>query len=135
MSFGIVQYRFALFHLKMKILILEDDKALLSALVLFLKRGGHLTFAVETAKSACQLLEQEAFDLVITDRQLPDDNGELKTLHFSKQLNPSTPVIIMSGEYSDDIVAGVMVAGANHFLPKPFQLHEFLNLVARFKKA
>ncbi len=118
----------------MKILILEDDKALLGVLVLFLKRACHEVDAVETAESACRLIEEQEFHLVITDRQLPDDDGELKTLRLSKSLDDSIPVIVMSGHYDDPMVADAMAAGANHFLPKPFSISELLNLVAGYKK-
>lgn len=131
---GIAQYRFALFHIKMKILILEDDKPLLNLLVLILTRSGHVVDFAETATVAGELLRQKNFDLVISDRQLSDDNGELKTLLLSKVLHPTTPVIVMSGEYDDEIVADVMSKGASQFLPKPFRLPELLNLIARFTK-
>ncbi len=118
----------------MKIVILEDEGALLSLLVRVLTRSGHKVDAAETSKLACQLIQEQAYDLVITDRQLPDDDGELKTLRLSKNLDDSIPVIVMSGEYDDQIVADAMAAGANHFLRKPFTIMELLNLVAGFKK-
>ena len=113
----------------MRILIVEDEKALCDAIA----RGfRHLDYSVDccyNGQSAMDVLSFERFDLVVLDLNLPDADGMtvLKTLRAT---DDETKVLILSarGEVADK-VAG-LDAGANDYLTKPFHLDE---LAARIR--
>ena len=113
----------------MRILIVEDEKALCDAIARGLR---HLDYSVDccyNGQSALDVLSFERFDLVILDLNLPDADGMtvLKTLRAT---DDETKVLILSarGEVADK-VAG-LDAGANDYLTKPFHLDE---LAARIR--
>ena len=113
----------------MRILIVEDEKALCDAIARGLR---HLDYSVDccyNGQSALDVLSFERFDLVILDLNLPDADGMtvLKTL---RETDSETKVLILSarGEVADK-VAG-LDAGANDYLTKPFHLDE---LAARIR--
>ena len=113
----------------MRILIVEDEKALCDAIA----RGfRHLDYSVDccyNGQSALDALSFERFDLVVLDLNLPDADGMtvLKTL---RETDSETKVLILSarGEVADK-VAG-LDAGSNDYLTKPFHLDE---LAARIR--
>ena len=113
----------------MRILIVEDEKALCDAIARGLR---HLDYSVDccyNGQSALDVLSFERFDLVILDLNLPDADGMtvLKTLRAT---DDETKVLILSarGEVADK-VAG-LDAGSNDYLTKPFHLDE---LAARIR--
>ena len=113
----------------MRILIVEDEKALCDAIARGLR---HLDYSVDccyNGQSALDVLSFERFDLVILDLNLPDADGMtvLKTL---RETDSETKVLILSarGEVADK-VAG-LDAGSNDYLTKPFHLDE---LAARIR--
>ena len=113
----------------MRILIVEDEKALCDAIARSLR---HLDYNVDccyNGQSAVDVLSFERFDLVVLDLNLPDADGMtvLKTLRAT---DAETKVLILSarGEVADK-VAG-LDAGANDYLTKPFHLEE---LAARMR--
>lgn len=109
----------------MKALIIEDDPAALS-LTRDLLEG--IQFDVATAASGAEGREKIESDppaLLILDLSLPDDFG-LDICRDVKKSNPSILIFILTAlGNSRDIVAG-LEAGADDYLPKPFNQREFL---------
>lgn len=109
------------------ILIIEDDPAVATIIRdLLLKE----MFEVKTASTGGEgvgLLQQEAFDLIILDLNLPDGDG----LKICRQLKASPeqrliPIFMLTSRGSaEDIVKG-LEAGAEDYLPKPFNESEFV---------
>ncbi len=95
---------------------------------------GFICWRAENALNGLYLLTQENPDLVLSDRELPDDTGELKVLRASKVARPERPVIVMSGRYSNEIVQTVLEAGADEFLPKPFVINQLYDLLQEHLK-
>jgi two-component system, OmpR family, response regulator len=109
----------------MKILVIEDDKALADHLAASLAGAG---YAVKTSHDGVQglnLAKQNTFDALIVDRMLPGMEGleVIKALRVSGQ---TMPVIILSalGEV-DDRVKGLR-SGGDDYLVKPFAFDELL---------
>lgn len=103
-----------------KILIIEDDMSLSNGISLAL-RDGTLSFVqVRELRAARERVEEELFDLIILDLNLPDGNG----LDFLKELRRSSavPVIILTAnDMETDVVAGLEL-GADDYITKPFSL-------------
>ena len=113
----------------MRILIVEDEKALCDAIARGLRHLDYNVDCCHNGQSAMDILSFERFDLVVLDLNLPDADGMtvLKTLRAT---DAETKVLILSarGEVADK-VAG-LDAGANDYLTKPFHLEE---LAARIR--
>ena len=105
------------------ILLVEDDQALSALLGLELRSRN---FNVETAKTgleAVRKLEEEVYDLVISDLKLGDVDG-IKVLEASKKNQPDTEVIVVTGHGSIGAAVAAMKAGAFDFLSKPVEPEE-----------
>lgn len=104
-----------------KILIVEDDLALANGLNLTLKETENTI--VNNIKDAKNILENNKFNLIILDINLPDGNGIDFLKQFRKKDN--TPVIILTAnDIEIDIVTG-LENGANDYITKPFSLAIF----------
>lgn len=113
----------------MKILIVEDEAEMLSALKRgFIKKG----YAVDTAcdgMSASILAETNEYDVIVLDLNLPKKDG-LEVLEEIHRRNENQKVIILSARSSvSDKVLG-LDTGASDYLSKPF---DFLELEARIR--
>jgi CheY-like chemotaxis protein len=79
------------------------------------------------------LWRQRGADLVMLDLQLPDMNAIIDTVAQFRGAAPELPIIAMaSGDRSGlDVLADAYLLGVKAVLPKPFHLHQVLDLVAR----
>ena len=111
-----------------KILLVEDDRAIVSNLTEFLSNEGFTVKSVSGQTDALRILDSESFDLVLLDVSLSDGNGF--TVCRAVKSDCNTPVIFLTAsgdEYST--VAGFDL-GADDYVPKPFRPRE---LVSRIK--
>ena len=113
----------------MRILIVEDERALCDAIARSLRNLAYSVDYCHDGQEALDLLDIEAFDLVVLDLNLPRIDG-MTVLRELRKTDCETKVLILSarGEVSDK-VAG-LDAGANDYLTKPFHLDE---LAARIR--
>ncbi len=108
---------------KQRILLVEDDLHVRSCFETLLEFDGHEVRSVDGGDAALAMLEQEKFDLVITDYWMPRMRGdELATL--IKQRWPSLPIILASGSSSDFGAFSGSEPGVDCLLNKPFTLTE-----------
>lgn len=109
------------------ILLVDDDPLLCSTVAAALKTEGHDVMQAGDGAKALHHFNQRRPDLVITDIFMPERDG-LETIIAVRKLQPSVPVIAMSGQAQDSALY-LHVAhklGAQHILPKPFTLDELL---------
>ncbi|MEO9869828.1 sigma-54-dependent transcriptional regulator [Ekhidna sp.] len=113
-----------------KILVVDDDPSFNKMLITFLIRNSFETTAAHSSQSALRALDNNSFDLVLTDYKLPDFNG-LELIEKIKKKEPNLPVILMT-TYSDVRTAVKSIQlGAYEFLTKPVNPDELLLLVQR----
>ncbi|GJM35706.1 MAG: DNA-binding response regulator [Saprospiraceae bacterium] len=113
----------------MKILIVEDERALLENMLSYLGGGDIVCEAASNFAEAEDKLTSYSYDIVVLDIMLPDGNG-LDLLRLLKQCQPEAGVLIISAKNAlDDRVMGLEL-GADDYLTKPFHLPE---LNARLK--
>lgn len=103
-----------------KIMIVEDDKALLNGIALALKCADMEVVPCHNIKSAQTRLAGVNFDLVILDVNLPDGNG-LDLLCEVKRTNITPVIMLTANDMETDIVAGLEM-GADDYITKPFSL-------------
>ena len=107
----------------MKVLIVEDDKALGLFLQKGLKLEGNDTTWVEDGELALQHLRQNRPDLMVLDLGLPLRDG-MEVLQELKSLSPGTAVLVLTGRSSVEERVRCLNLGADDCLLKPFSFHE-----------
>ena len=106
-----------------KILVVEDEKAISDLIVFNLKRNGYQCTALYDGKSAADLLEDNTFDLILLDIMLPEING-YELMEYIRPMG--IPVIFITAKASlDDRIKG-LTSGAEDYLVKPFEIAELL---------
>jgi DNA-binding response OmpR family regulator len=113
----------------MKLLIIDDEKQILSFLKINLESLGFVVDIAENGESGLSLAQINAYDLIILDLSLPDISGEdiCKNLRNEGQ---NTKILILSANSQTTNKVYLLNTGADDYLTKPFSLEE---LVARIK--
>lgn len=112
------------------ILIVDDDVSVTDALSLILHGAGFLVVKAYNFAQAVAILNNNRFDLVITDFCLPDATG-IDVITRVKTETPETEVILMTGHGSLDITIEAIKRGAYYYLEKPCTLDRLRTLVDR----
>ena len=113
----------------MKLLIVEDERELLTDLIGLFHLEGFLCEGAVNVLEAKEKIFMHDYDVMILDLGLPDGNG-LDILTYLKQINKKTGVLILSAKNAlDDKIKGLEI-GADDYLTKPF---DFSELNARIK--
>jgi DNA-binding response OmpR family regulator len=113
----------------MKLLVVEDDRALARALPAGLTANGFAVDLATTAADAIDLMRLNLYDLLVLDLGLPDMDG-LDLLRSMRAAEHELPVLVLTarGTVADKVTG--LDAGADDYLQKPFALPE---LVARIR--
>jgi DNA-binding response OmpR family regulator len=111
------------------ILIVEDDPTFL---LLLKYRIENLQYDVQTAQdgqTAYELIQNNHFDLVITDLMMPIFSG-MDILDKTKNiLEKNIPFIVISSAGQDEMVEKALNIGASDFLSKPFGIQSLLDKI------
>jgi len=112
-----------------RLLIIDDNKEILSALTDFLTRKSYEVFSATDGLEGLKLLETEhhGFDLVITDLVMPNISG-VALISIIKKKYPDTPVIAITG-WGEHPEALATEAQADKVLEKPFELSQLDKLI------
>ncbi len=113
-----------------KVLVIDDDMAVLDALKLVLVLEGFDVVEAESGNVAVATAKADTFDVAITDLMMPGMSG-LETLAALKQIDPTLPVIIASGFLTEEVAAECLNLGALAYIRKPFDIEDLLTLVQR----
>src|SRR5215471_7558575 len=107
------------------VLIVDDEQAMRLVLSTFLKRKGLQVSEASGVSQALQKIQQERYDVVVTDLKMDDGSG-VDVLRVVKKLTPNTPVIILTGYATILSAVETMKLGAFDYLTKPFEPDELL---------
>jgi DNA-binding NtrC family response regulator len=113
-----------------KILIVEDELIARENLDHVLTKEGYDTVAVDSGIRAFKELEQQEFDLVLTDLRMQQVDG-MQVLERTKELYPDTEVVVITGFATVSTAVEAMQKGAYHYLPKPYKIDEARILVRK----
>ncbi len=113
--------------MKLKILIVDDDKTLLSALKTVLDQENNVTVCNDGNK-AIELCKNEKFDLIITDLMMPGASG-LEVLTETRKIDPDSLVVLITGFASLETAVQAIREGAYDYITKPFKLEEIKIIV------
>jgi DNA-binding response OmpR family regulator len=119
-----------------KVLVIDDDRTVRFAICRGLKISGHESREAGDGKSGVDLAKQWQPDLVISDINMPEQEG-IQTISELRQSFPHLPIIVISGEREVGNYAPLNDArqlGADAAIPKPFELALLLGEVERLLK-
>ena len=108
-----------------RILIVEDDEAIITGLSLNLRLAGHRPTAARDGDAALAEVHAQDFDLVLLDLNLPRRNG-LEVLESLRASDNLVPVIVVSARDGEVDKVAALRLGADDYLTKPFALAELL---------
>ena len=116
-----------------KILVIDDDPAVLVTVDLVLKRAGHGVTTTINAYRGLEQLERGAFDLVIVDLFMPEMDG-LEAITQISRRHPKLPIIVLSGHAFEATAAArpdflALEPRAHLSLQKPFRPSDLLDAV------
>lgn len=117
----------------MRILLIEDDKAIGSAVREHVAAGGHAVDWAETLSIARDCTAVVPYELILLDIHLPDGNGIDYLREMPKRLDSTLVIILTARDQISDRIEGLN-AGADDYLVKPFDLGELsarIHAVAR----
>jgi DNA-binding NtrC family response regulator len=110
------------------LLIVDDEPAARTTLAILLRKRGHRVVQAEGAKAAAQVLEEAAFDLVITDLRMPDGDG-LEVLRAARAHSPEAAVILLTAYAGWESAKEAMQLGAYDYFEKGKEPDEFLHRI------
>jgi len=111
-----------------RILIVDDEQIALRNLEHIMKKEGYEVTSTQSGTNALKLMEEQQFDLVITDLKMEKVDGN-QILRRSKELSPDTEVIMITGYASLQSAILAIKKGAYDYITKPFKLDEVRKVV------
>ena len=110
---------------EIQVLIVDDSRSALTMLKRTLNRYGFSVTKAQDGQHALKQIQENSFQLVLTDYEMPNMDGAQLTTHIRQQYTKNEMVIIgLSSKGSPDLAVQFIKAGANDFLTKPFQVEE-----------
>ncbi len=116
-----------------KILLVDDNADLLTAMVEFLHDAEHESVVAANGDAAIQAFRTQHFDLVITDIVMPEKEG-IETILELRRMAPGIRIIAMSGgnvTHPQTNLLAAQLLGATVTLNKPFTGKQLLEAVTR----
>ena len=111
---------------KLKTLLVDDNAVVRDNMKMIFTQKGCLLKAFETAEEGLQALEEEQFDILISDFQLPGIDG-VEFFKRAAHLQPDTIRILISGYGNENVVSEAFEIGVHAFVRKPFSLTAFFD--------
>ena len=113
-----------------KLLVVDDQRNMRTTLSLMLRGAGHDVTEAADGEDACQRIDGDAFDLVLTDLRMAGKDG-LDVLRHVKEAAPTTEVLVMTAYGTIESAVEAMRAGAYDYIQKPFAEDELLVKIDR----
>lgn len=110
----------------LSILVVDDDPVIRHLLTQRLTRENFDVTAAIDGKSAMEMLEETAFDVVLTDLMMPGGIGGIDVLEAAKAINPAIEVVLITAHSSVGTAVEAMKKGAADYLEKPVNFDELL---------
>ena len=111
------------------ILIVEDEASLREITAERLTENGYRVTQADTGETACSLLTDFAFDIVITDLRLPGMDG-MAVIEKARELYSEIVAVVVTGYGTVPDAVAAIKRGASDFVTKPFQFDHLLHILA-----
>src|SRR4028118_1665804 len=113
-----------------KALIIDDDKATLDLLKFQLQAEGFNSVAADCGAKGLSYVQDDEFDIILTDLNLPDING-IEMVRRTKEIAPETEIIMVTGFGSMEKAIEATKAGAFYYVEKPVEFEELFVLIQK----
>lgn len=118
-----------------KVLVVDDNAANRKLVCEFLKALGASTRTAEDGYQAQRLAEEEDFDLILMDVQMPGMDGmETTTLIRSKETHQRTPIVALTAHAVNEQKTRLLLSGMDDFLSKPVSEEDLQHIIERWVK-
>lgn len=114
----------------MNVLVVDDDRVVLSSCRRILEAEGHAVTLTSSAKEALAAMAGKKYDLLLVDVIMPEYDG-MYLIGNVKQMWTGLPILVMSGYPTPETISSGLRMGATHFIAKPFTPNELIEAVAR----
>ena len=112
-----------------RLLIVDDEEIALRNLQHVMEKEGYQVAATQSGAAAVALLEEQGFDVVLTDLRMEGVDG-MDVLKKSRELQPEAEVIFITGYATAESAVQALKHGAFYYIAKPFRLDEVRKVVA-----
>ena len=106
-----------------RILVVDDDQAILDAIVDWISQAGYRVLPARGGREALQIVKAESPGLMITDLSMPEMNG-LELIEAVKAISPNTEILILTGHSSMGSAIAALHRGVFDYLSKPVDFTE-----------
>lgn len=113
---------------KISLLIVDDEESVRDSLYNWFIEDGYLVESAENARTALNMLEKKAYDIVLADIKMPGMDG-LEMLKRIKSIKPDAIVIIMTAFATVDTAVQALKDGAFDYVTKPFDPDDLSHLI------
>jgi two-component system sensor histidine kinase BarA len=112
------------------VLLVDDNGVNLKLASELIKLWGHVVCAVERGDKALEIYQQQRFDLIILDIQMPDIDG-VSLLHLMREHKPAdqTPIVALTANVLNGEAGRLIDLGFDYFLSKPIDEDKFRSLL------
>lgn len=114
----------------LRILVVEDEPLVREVLNVYLTEDRHQVVMAANGREALEVFRAGEFDIVLTDRAMPEMNGDQLAVEV-KKLKPAQPVILLTGFGDLMTGAGEQPEGVDLVVSKPFTLSMLRGAIAR----
>lgn len=104
-----------------KVLLVDDEQDFLDIMSERMENRGMNVTTATSAEQALEILEQETFDAIVMDFQMPEMDG-MDALKRIKEKNPALQIILLTGYATVEKTVEAMKIGAADFIEKPADL-------------
>ena len=115
------------------LLFVDDEPALRGLMAERLTERGFEVVEAENGEKALELLEQFAFDIVITDLRMPGIDGA-RVIQSAKERYPGIVAIVITGYGTVKDAVEAIKRGADDFIAKPFQFDELMHVLQKARE-
>ena len=115
----------------MKVLVCEDDMIAQKVIEVALEKQNAQVISVSDGRKALQFLKDNTVDLIITDIHMPYFNGDDILRLVREEQKKNTPIIMISSDTEEEVIALALRQGVNDFIKKPI---DAISLEKRLKK-
>ncbi len=115
-----------------RVLVIDDEKSMCELLSIMFKNDGYETLVASDVAAARRFIEEDNFDIVITDLRIGTDrNAGMKILSDVQKAKPDVPAVMITAYGSIDTAIEAIRKGAYHYLVKPFKNEEMRVVVSK----
>jgi DNA-binding NtrC family response regulator len=115
---------------QVRILVVDDEEIVGKRLLFALKSTGYDVEVFVDPKAALARLAEQEFDIVVTDVRMQEVDG-IQILEAVTKQSPGTKVVLITAYATIEVAREALAKGVFDFIPKPFKVSEFLDVIAK----